>query len=290
MSDRATRVIFNADDFGLAPAVNAAVVQLCRQGIVRSASLLVTGPAAEEAIALARERPELGVGLHLALVHERPASLPRSTPDLRGPEGKLLLGYGPFMMAWWKATFAGRQLIKQVHAEATAQINMMVSAGLPPTHLDSHQHLHQWPPIFNLCVELCRQHSIPFLRVPRLGALDVGKVPVAWSRRALMSLLIRRVRQRALPEGLARADGVWGMAAAGHLDEPLLVHLLGQLPPGLHEIMCHPATEPCDAYTRHPWHYDWAQETAALGSESVAQMIRERRITVTNFREAAAAP
>src|SRR5437868_399786 len=64
----ARRLIVNADDFGLSPSVNQAVVRAHRDGILTSASLMVNEPAFEEAVTLARQNPHLGVGLHLTLL------------------------------------------------------------------------------------------------------------------------------------------------------------------------------------------------------------------------------
>ena len=65
------QLIVNADDLGLTPGVNRGILRAFQDGIVTSASLLVTGSAFEEAVALAWQNPELDVGLHLTLVEER---------------------------------------------------------------------------------------------------------------------------------------------------------------------------------------------------------------------------
>ncbi|PYI83222.1 MAG: hopanoid biosynthesis associated protein HpnK, partial [Verrucomicrobia bacterium] len=72
----ARRLIVNADDFGRSHSINQAVVRAHREGILTSASLMVNEAAAEEAAALAREHPQLGVGLHLTLVCGSSASPP----------------------------------------------------------------------------------------------------------------------------------------------------------------------------------------------------------------------
>ena len=64
----ALRLIVNADDFGLSPSVNAAVIRAHREGILTSASLMVNEPGFDEAVKLAQENPRLGVGLHLTLL------------------------------------------------------------------------------------------------------------------------------------------------------------------------------------------------------------------------------
>lgn len=283
MTAEAIRVIFNADDLGLAPQANEAVRELCEAGVVRSASLLVSGRAAAEAAGMARSLPQLGVGLHLALVHEAPAAAPAIIPALVDSEGMLLPDFRQFM----PRCLRGRVPLEQVKAEAEAQLLRMLDWGLRPTHLDSHQHLHLWPPLFSVCVELCRQHGIPFIRLPSPRALLVASHGIPWLRRAQMRWLVRLASRRCLAPDLLHTDGVWGMAAAGHLDEPRLCEIIRRLPPGLHEVMCHPATASCDAATRYPWGYNWAGETAALRSEAVAGLLAEHNITITNYREAA---
>ena len=63
-SHSSRRLIVNADDFGLSPSVNEAVVRAHRDGILTSASLMVNAPGFAEAVELARANPRLGVGLH----------------------------------------------------------------------------------------------------------------------------------------------------------------------------------------------------------------------------------
>lgn len=62
------RLIINADDFGIHQEVNQAVAIGFDTGILRSTSLLASGPAFPEAVAVARQRPGLGIGIHLCLV------------------------------------------------------------------------------------------------------------------------------------------------------------------------------------------------------------------------------
>src|SRR6185503_8142182 len=61
---RSRRLIVNADDFGRSASINQAVAQAHLKGILTTASLMVNETAAGEAIALARDLPRLGIGLH----------------------------------------------------------------------------------------------------------------------------------------------------------------------------------------------------------------------------------
>src|SRR5260370_25320441 len=81
------QLIVTADDFGLHEAVNEAVEQASRTGILTAASLMVSPPAAADAVRRARRLPSLRVGLHLALAG-RCASLPhRPIPRIADAKG-----------------------------------------------------------------------------------------------------------------------------------------------------------------------------------------------------------
>ncbi len=120
------RLIVNADDFGQSPGVNRGVVQAHEHGIVTSASLMVRWPAAAEAAAYARTRPELSVGLHLDL------------------------GEWEYVDGTWRAHY---QVVDPedrtaVAEEVTRQLNAFRQLmGRRPTHLDSHQHVHRYDPV-----------------------------------------------------------------------------------------------------------------------------------------------
>jgi len=95
-----TRLIVNADDFGIAEAVNRGIVEAHDRGIVTSASIMATGSSFERAVVLARERPKLGIGVHLVLTEQRPLA-GAYVPTLVGPDGRF---------ASHPVELAGRQL------------------------------------------------------------------------------------------------------------------------------------------------------------------------------------
>jgi chitin disaccharide deacetylase len=105
------RLIVNADDFGATAGINRAIADCHRAGTLSSASLMVLAPAAEQAAALARQLPELSVGLHWV------GDLPGAAVDTEDPAA--------------------------VDAELRRQLALFEKLlGRPPTHLDSHHHLH----------------------------------------------------------------------------------------------------------------------------------------------------
>src|SRR5580692_11429749 len=82
------RLVVNADDFGRSASINQAVIRAHRDGILTTASLMVNEPDCAAAVALARENPKLGVGLHLVLLCGRAALPPEKIPGLVAPGGE----------------------------------------------------------------------------------------------------------------------------------------------------------------------------------------------------------
>jgi chitin disaccharide deacetylase len=133
-------LVVNADDFGLSSGVNLGVARAHDEGIVTSASAMVRRDAVEEAAALARERPDLSVGLHLDL----------SEWVYRDGE----------WVALYEVLAADDP--EAVEAEVAAQLARFVSLfGKDPTHVDSHQHRHLDDPIKSAVVETGRRLGVP---------------------------------------------------------------------------------------------------------------------------------
>ena len=85
--------IFNADDFGISKGVNAAIVKAHREGILNSASLMINQKYADDAVKLAKEMPNMEIGLHLNLTNEYPAAPAKKIPLLVNEQGKLKNGF-----------------------------------------------------------------------------------------------------------------------------------------------------------------------------------------------------
>ena len=154
--------IFNADDFGISKGVNAAIVKAHREGILNSASLMINQKYAAEAVKLAKEMPELEMGLHVNLTNEYPAASAQEIPLLVYGQGKLKNGFVNLLLL---SFFKPRQLRQQVEIEMRAQIAKYLTTGLPLQHLDSHRHVHMIPQIFKAMRKLQKEFEVPRIRV-----------------------------------------------------------------------------------------------------------------------------
>jgi predicted glycoside hydrolase/deacetylase ChbG (UPF0249 family) len=184
--------VVTADDLGLSGAVNDGVVAAHLHGIVTAASLMVRRPHAGAAADAVRALPGLAVGLHLDLA------------SFHVVDGS------------WTTT---EQVVDPADADAVAaELDRQLERfhdllGRPPTHLDSHHHLHQEEPV----------RSAVAAAAERLG------VPV-----------------RGQP-GLAYCGAFYGQYGAGQpwpdgITPAALVAIIGGLEAGTTELACHPAT------------------------------------------------
>jgi hopanoid biosynthesis associated protein HpnK len=233
------RVIFSADDFGLTQQVNEAVELAHRQGALTSASLMVAGPAAADAVRRARALPGLRVGLHLVVI-EGPAVLPPSEiPDLvdaagQFPSDQLRLGIAYFLRP---------RVRRQLAAEIRAQFAAFAATGLTLDHANAHKHMHLHPTVGRLLIGIGREFGLRAIRVPAEppAVLAACGTRVGLGGRALYCWT-GVLRRQARAAGLATNDACFGLAWSGHMTTDRVRRLLGALPDGVSEIYFHPAT------------------------------------------------
>jgi len=278
------QLIVNADDLGLTPAVNRGVVRAFQRGIVTSASLLVTGSAFEAAVALARQNPELDIGLHLALVEER-AVLGRDVlPSLVDETGRFPRTSTEFI----RRAVLGRIRWHEVEREIAAQIALFQSTGLRLSHLDSHQHLHMFPPVFKIVRRLARSIDNVWIRNPVGPWRKSPDTPVGrWVQRIGLNLSCLSARGLQNRSKLAMPDGLYGFEVSGCLTRSAIEQILGRIPHGLYELICHPGEDDADTRTRYShWGYRWAEELETLTAPETQVALKKHGIALTSFARA----
>ena len=275
------RLIVNADDLGLTPAVNRGIVRAFQNGIVASTSLLVTGSAFEDAVARARENPELDVGLHLALVEERAVLGPDVLPTLVDETERFPRTSAEFIR---RAILGGINWL-EVEREIAAQIALFQETGLRLSHLDSHQHLHMFPPVFQIVRRLARWVENVWIRNPvgpwrKSSDVSLGR----WAQRLglnLTCLAARGLHGRSQPQ---MPDGLYGFEVSGCLTRGTLEQILRKIPDGLYELVCHPGEDDVDTRTRYShWGFQWAEELKALTAPETRMALNEQGIVLTSF-------
>ncbi|GJD81811.1 hopanoid biosynthesis-associated protein HpnK [Methylobacterium gregans] len=235
------RLVVTADDFGLSRAVNDAVEQAHRDGILTAASLMVSAPAAVDAIERARRLPSLRVGLHLVLVEAWPTLPAADLPDLTDGQGLMRRDMERLGLDLALKPAARRQLA----AEIRAQFEAFRKTGLPLDHVNAHKHFHIHPLIASLVLRIGREYGMRAIRVPREPREVLRRAEPSYRPRAALdtapwaALLAVRARQA----GLLVPDRTLGLAWSGAMTPDRVTALLEVLPDGLSELYTHPATE-----------------------------------------------
>ena len=271
------QVIFNADDFGSSPDINAAVMRAHRQGVLTSASLMVTGQAVDEAVALAREAPRLAVGLHLVLVRGRSVLSPREIRHLVDEKGRF--SYDPVRAGLYYC----RILVNdELAREIGAQFERFAATGLSLSHVDGHLNMHLHPAVLPVLLPLARRFGAQGFRLPRddLGlALRAdrhglaGKAALALVFEPLCRWCLERLREH----GLAFADRVYGLLQSGRMHEAYVLRILEQLKVTSAELYFHPSLSYIEPSGPNP------DDLTTLLSPAVRQMLESRALVLATY-------
>jgi hopanoid biosynthesis associated protein HpnK len=239
-------LIVNADDLGWTAGVNRGIAEAHRNGIVTSASLLANGGAFAEAVELARDTGGLGVGVHLNLNDGPPVAPRESVPSLVNDSGEFEGGPDALLL---KIATRGLSM-GEVEIEWGAQIAKARDAGIEPTHLDGHKHVHMLPGLFEIALRLAKRHGIGAIRVSHEASSLRAALSIGERRAAVvlkqgvqargLKLLARDAREQAKRAAVSTADYFCGIAQTGELSKEGVARLLRSLPEGTTELMCHP--------------------------------------------------
>lgn len=265
-------LIITADDFGLHEAVNEAIEQAHREGVLSCASLMVGADALSDAVRRARALPQLAVGLHVVLADGRAVLPPRRIPALVDDSGR----FADRMARDGVRFFALPRVRRQLEAEIRAQFAAFAATGLPLDHLNAHKHFHLHPTVLSMLLAIGAEHGRPpvrWPREPRLGHSAAGALLLPW-------LALMRLRLRAA--GVACNDQVFGLSGTGAMDEARLLEILSRLPAGLTEIYLHPATR--NGLTPSMREYRHRDELDALLSARVRAAVAATGATTGGFR------
>jgi hopanoid biosynthesis associated protein HpnK len=273
-------LIINADDFGFSDDVNTAIIQAHEEGILTSTSLMVTGDAAQNAIALAKNHPHLAVGLHLVLVCGKSVLPPAQIPHLVDSQGNFSdnptqagLNY-----QFNQATRA------ELRLEIAAQLEKFRDSGLNLSHVDGHLHLHVHPVILNILTEFAGEFQIKFIRLPSEELTKNLKI----DRRNLLIKIVWSIvfgQLRNYGESLLKAhnikfaDRVYGLLQTGNMSEEYLLSLIPQIEAELVEIYAHPTS------VNTKINNSGEIELKALLSERVREILSIKGFELSNYNQ-----
>jgi chitin disaccharide deacetylase len=279
-------LIVNGDDFGLSPQVNAGIIHAHQHGVLTNTSLMIAGPAWQDAVARAKDTPSLSVGLHLTLVQGRAALPPHCTSAITDFGGNFLDN----------PTYAGLRYFfsprarAQVRDECRAQIEKFLATGLTLGHVDGHLHIHMHPTVQDILFPLLLEYNVPATRITQeplalSRALDRRPgIHMRWESLVLSRLALRAKKKLATTK-IVFPTTLFGLHQSGQITESYLLRLIPQLTFGVTEFYCHPAFLPCPEVQRWTPTYRRDVELSALTRRSVRNAIEEKGITLISYRD-----
>ncbi len=149
-------IIVNADDLGMSRCVNDAIFTMMGRGKVTSATILANAPEVREACGKLSLFPQCSFGVHLNVTEYEPLS--RS--------GAQLLDNGRFSRKI-AAAKPSERVVRAVYEEFCAQVDRLISFGVPISHIDSHHHIHTTPAGFLALKALQRRYGIRRVRLSK---------------------------------------------------------------------------------------------------------------------------
>jgi chitin disaccharide deacetylase len=246
-SKLAKKLIIAADDFGLTHRVNEAIAIACRDGIVTSASLMVTGAGFESAVDTARSEPNLDIGLHLNLTEGSPVANPSTVPTLADSRG--FLYKHPLKLA--ASLFQRTVSLNDLEREIRAQIEKALNSSLWVTHIDGHKHVHLLPAVFRIIRRVAPDYGIFALRsaherIPRVVSM-LARQKSSWRQVLKQCAAAKLISASSVvaQSGKKQSEFVtpnrfYGIAQTGFLDLASFADIVHDVNDGNHELMCHP--------------------------------------------------
>lgn len=246
------RLVVNADDFGRSSSINQAVIRAHREGILTTASLMVDEPAFDEAVALAKANPRLGVGLHLAL-----------------SECPIAAGFRFFFKP---------SLRPHLKAQIRAQLDKFISSGLTLDHVNSHHHLHMHPSVIGILLECLRDMKFAHVRLTWEPLwINVRNIGGRRFRNVLHALIYDILARRARPafrrDQIRHPKFVFGLMQNHAVDEAYVNQLLPLLPEGDSELYSHPSLD------------QFRHEFEALTSPRVREAVERLGIRLIRYQD-----
>lgn len=255
------KLIVTADDFGLTKGINEGIIDAHRRGIVTRTSIIANGEVFEHAVLLSKQNKNLKVGVHLTLVAESPINQPDKIKSLIGSNEKFLNSYKAFLNRY----ILRKINLNEVYLEWESQIQRVLNTGVGINHIDSHQHLHMLPGLFNCALNLAYKYEIKKVRMFHHDIIRIS------SFKELVLTFLSGINKRQIKYlGITYPDNFWGLKYSGKVDGHNILKLFYNIKHGITEMMCHPGYADSVYYQKYDnWHYKPEEELKALVSERV---------------------
>ncbi len=156
-------VIVNADDLGLRRQINEGIFLGMERGVISDASIMIEAPEADDAVEGLRALGVEHIGIHVNIDEQMGW-------DVHGKER--------FSRNDLMSMLSSEDFLGVCRGRIRSQIEKVLGSSLSPTHIDTHHHVHGFPPIFDLILELMVEYRIPAMRFSPDGYTLTTREPI----------------------------------------------------------------------------------------------------------------
>lgn len=301
--DRIKALVLHADDLGLCQAFNQGIRAAATRGCLTSTCVRVNGTAFEQAIRETLPCIEgIGLGVHLNLTEGR-TTLKRvnKASPIHSGDGTYRLSYSQLLRR-----ARSRSVLREIERDLRDQIEIALDRCGAMDHVNSHQHAHTVPAIFDLTCRLAREYEIPFVRIPCERPYAIRRLSYhlrTWYAENVVKFLVLRSMSQlhhrfADKHGIRTNDRFVGVLYSGYMTEETLevgLERAADRGPDVVEALLHPCRLVATRDERYwtPTLRDYVmnparqRELSAIVDKHLHEWLQREGWHLTNYRELA---
>jgi hopanoid biosynthesis associated protein HpnK len=244
---------------------------------------MAAGSEFDEAVAIAKAHPNLGVGIHLTLILGKSVLPSQKLSGLVDSDGNFTANPVHGGLRY----FFSKSMQSAIREEIEAQIEKFLNSGLKPTHVDGHLNIHLHPVVLNLLIPLLEKYKIQAIRVPRENfmvhlKLNKGKWFSIALHAGIFTLLGKRAKNLLKQRQIRFPDQTFGLLQSGAMTRDFLKTVLPQLHDGVTEMGFHIACGKVDKEVEASG-YRYEKELAALTAAETKELVKRGGIKLINY-------
>ncbi|MFN6945107.1 MAG: carbohydrate deacetylase [Cytophagaceae bacterium] len=273
-----SKVIINADDFGITKGVNKAIYELFGVGILTSTSVMSNMPDYKDIVNL---KDRIGIGVHFNLTVGTPITEPYKIPTLVDERGNFF-----DLSRLLRKTKLGKVSRQEIEIELDAQIKRLIDIEIQPDHVDSHESLLKYPFFSGIIKRLAKKYGIMAVRTYSPRKFDYTRL--LSPKKFMISLYLAFNKLLWKLDGFHVTDKYDSLIKVGLVHKTALERLndiFRNLPHGVLELVVHPGY--CDGNNNPLGEYVYEREVElqALLSDEFKKIILNSGARLISFKD-----
>ena len=163
-------IYINADDFGLSNGINKGIVDCINKGCLNSVSIIPNGKCTSEGIKRLNFKKLKKISIHLNLNEFSPISNIKKIKKITYNNKLFISPLKLLLINFFVFGSKKNEYKKQIEYELDSQIKSVIFKITKKNitiGLDSHNHIHLIPFIFDIVCKLSKKYKIGYIRLPR---------------------------------------------------------------------------------------------------------------------------